>query len=365
MQSSDQGRPTCLDCFRPEALCYCAYVKKISTRTKIEILQHPREAFHPLNTARLVERSLTNSIVYRGDLASLRKQVLALPHHPRRFLLFPSQEARDVRELDQTPDSVMVLDGTWPMARALLREIPELSRLPHVRLTPTAPSRYRIRRPPKFEALSTLESIGLLLSELEPELDLSPLILLFEKMIDLNIEARVPSESGARFKRRALRPHRFPELLAKSADAAVIVVAEGLWPSGEARQIVAAPVSAEIPWNPIECFETTHIQDLFARLKGDEVLVTWQSELARALKEHGQKEVLSLRGVAADYLAHLAKSQAGPAESLPPRPRLGTLTETLAKLGRNEPPAGDRVTLRLRASEALWRHLLHQSRLKT
>ncbi len=365
MQTADQGRPTCFECFRPEALCYCAYVKKISTRTKIEILQHPREAFHPLNTARLVERSLTNSIVYRGDLSALRKQVLALPYNSRRYILFPSPEARDVSELDELPESVMVLDGTWPMARSLLREIPELSRLPHVRLTPTAPSRYRIRRPPKFEALSTLESVSLLLSELEPELELSSLTLLFEKMIDLNIAARAPSESGPRFKRRALRPHKFPELLDRSARAAVIVAAEGLWPSGEARQVIAGRVSAEIPWDPTESLETTHLKELLARLREDEVLVTWQSELARALSELGQREVLSLRSVAADYLAHLARSQAGPSESLPPRPRLGTLAETLAKLGRNEPAESDRVTRRLRASEELWRVLVDRNRPKT
>lgn len=364
MQTSDQGRPTCFECFRPEALCYCAYVKKISTRTKIEILQHPREAFHPLNTARLVERSLTNSIVYRGDLSALRKQVLSLPPNPRRFILFPSPKARDVCELEELPESVMVLDGTWPMARSLLREIPELSRLPHVRLTPTAPSRYRIRRPPKFEALSTLESISLLLSGLEPELDLSPLALLFEKMIDLNIAARAPSESGPRFKRRALRPHKFPELLDKSARAAVIVAAEGLWPSGEARQVVAVRVSAENPWNPTY-LEATHLKDLLLRLRDDEVLVTWQSELARALKELGEREVLSLRGVAADYLAYLGRSQAGPSDSLPPRPRLGTLAETLAKLGRNEPAESDRVLRRLRASQKLWEVLVGRSRRKT
>lgn len=351
----------CLLCFRPARLCYCAHVHPVSTTTRIEIVQHPREIFHPLNTARLVERSLDNTHILRGDLCSLRTQVRALPPSSRRFLLFPSADSRDVSELPIAPESVVVLDGTWPMARSLLREIPELQALPHIRLTPNAPSRYRIRRPPSFEALSTLESIALLLSLLEPEVDLDPLTALFEHMIDLNIEARGPSALGSRFKKRVPRPHRFPELLKKSSQGALVLWSEGLRPGGEARRIVGTSVSGQEESPPESGgLEATHLRDVLRKV-GPAIFITWQAELRRALLATGRSDIVFLRGAAADYLAHEARSNAAPNVSIPPRPPLGTLEETLLCLGGIEPSGSDVTLRRLRAVADIWRLLLQKS----
>lgn len=354
-------RATCLRCFRPERLCYCAHIQPISARTRVEIIQHPREIFHPLNTARLVERSLESASVLRGDVRSLRAQVRTLEPSPRRFLLFPSAESRAVEELDPSalPEHIVVLDGTWPMARALLREIPELQTLPHLRLAPSAPSRYRIRRPPSFESLSTLESIALLLSVLEPELDLRPLLDLFERMIDLNIEARVPAVAGPRFKRRAQRPHRFPELLMKSAHGAVLIDSEGLRPDGTARRIVAISVHAERESSELPV-ETIRLKAALES-SGPGIFVTWQPNLRRALLAEGHSEVLLLRGVAADYLAHKERACAPLGASIAPRLPLGTLEQTLCRLGGIQQADDRPATRRLQDLEMLWRILLQES----
>ena len=37
-------RPVCARCRRPSAVCYCAHLLSLPTRTRVVFLQHPREA---------------------------------------------------------------------------------------------------------------------------------------------------------------------------------------------------------------------------------------------------------------------------------------------------------------------------------
>ena len=50
-----ESREMCWKCRRPMRVCYCAAVKPVETRTRIVILQHPRESDVPINTARIAE----------------------------------------------------------------------------------------------------------------------------------------------------------------------------------------------------------------------------------------------------------------------------------------------------------------------
>ena len=47
------GRDVCDRCRRPVCGCYCAHVRSIDTRTKLVILQHPRERDVPIGTAHM------------------------------------------------------------------------------------------------------------------------------------------------------------------------------------------------------------------------------------------------------------------------------------------------------------------------
>ena len=46
--------------------------------------------------------------------------------------------------LTRNVSHLLVLDGTWSQARALYRQNPWLTGIPHFQLSPEAPSRYRI-----------------------------------------------------------------------------------------------------------------------------------------------------------------------------------------------------------------------------
>lgn len=243
--SSDETwlpRATCYDCFRPQELCYCEQIQPIRSRTQIVIVQHPREEFHPLNTARLVERGLTSCQVLRGDFDKLNQQLLELSCPEPLGLLFPSADSRDLFELppEERPATLVVLDGTWHHAKRLLQDLPALQHLPRYRFTPTQPSEYRIRKEPREDYLSTLESVAISLENLEPELSTTPLRNLFRELIDRNIAARKPGASEKRFRVRSQLPrHRFAPELFTDASRVVLAYAEGAPQAGPLKN---APV---------------------------------------------------------------------------------------------------------------------------
>lgn len=55
------SRPCCSRCQRPLAHCLCELIPALDSRTRLLILQHPSEAGHALNTARLAALGLRNA----------------------------------------------------------------------------------------------------------------------------------------------------------------------------------------------------------------------------------------------------------------------------------------------------------------
>jgi tRNA-uridine aminocarboxypropyltransferase len=183
-------RARCNVCHKPRATCLCAHVPRIENRTPVWVIQHPRERFHPIGTARLLELSLAR---VRVDVAFLDDPRLALTRRPApgALLLYPDPEARPLSEFcrAERPQELVVLDGTWHHAHCLQKKLGFLSTLPRVRLTAPAPSRYRIRREPRSECVSTLEAVSCALRELEPDLaGIDRLDALFDRMIDRQLE---------------------------------------------------------------------------------------------------------------------------------------------------------------------------------
>lgn len=204
-------RVRCHRCLRPESMCYCDLLPRIGTATRIVILQHPHERAHPFGTARLVRLSLPNSEVhvpYAGVRGTLEHR---LPVPDDTVVLFPLPEAPLVTDLPPAarPSTLLAIDGTWSHARRLYRENPWLHQLRHVRLRPPAPSRYRIRKEPHPDCMSTLEAIVEALRVIEPSpVDFAPLLAAFDGMIDRQIaHAAVVTRFGRR-KQTRQRPSR-------------------------------------------------------------------------------------------------------------------------------------------------------------
>jgi DTW domain-containing protein YfiP len=178
-----EGRPTCARCRRPLQAwvpgdgqpvavaggCFCDRIVPLPTRTRILLLQHPRERRVGVGTARLAHLALPSSSLRVGvDFSDDPGLQVAL--RGRACVLFPGPSATPVADLVAGPDlTLIVLDGTWANARTLLGANPALAALPRVSFQPRRPSAYEIRRQPAPFCVSTIEALAEVLQVLEPE----------------------------------------------------------------------------------------------------------------------------------------------------------------------------------------------------
>ena len=190
------------------------------------ILQHRRERFHPFNTARIVRQALSRSELLVAHNHELADRFDAMTLSPKVGLLYPDQNAPVLDELepDQMPDQLVVIDGTWHQAKTLLRDIPRLETLPKVRLAPTLPGQYQIRREPNQHALSTLEATVSALTSIEPEtVGMEKLTGAFQRMIRDQIGNK--SSNWRQNSKRRRGSLNIPKSL--TGDPANIVIAYG------------------------------------------------------------------------------------------------------------------------------------------
>jgi len=271
-------RVCCARCGRPQAVCVCSHVTPLPTRTRVILLQHPREHRVGVGTARLAHLSLPASSLHVGlDFAGDDAVRAALAADAPAYVLFPGASAIDVADLPRDrPLTLIVLDGTWWQARKLLHLNPKLAALPRVSFTPHRLSDYRIRRQPAAHCVSTIEALAQTLSALEPES--GP----FERLLD-PFRAMVARQqwyaAEVRSQRhrqpvRAPRPSRRDKLAARlAAEWPHVVCVQGeanAWPArtpgrpepeivhwvahrpatGESYEAVIAPRQALAPGTP-------------------------------------------------------------------------------------------------------------------
>lgn len=183
-------RARCERCLRPETHCLCALIPQLDSRTRVLVLQHPAEVNHALNTGRLATLGLRNAQLLVGEVFEDLQTVLYPPGYQPR-LLFPGEGAQPLvaDQVETLPTLLVVPDGTWRKARKLLHMNPLLAALPRVTLGEVPPSRYRLRKAPGPDALSTLEAITHALQIIEAPKSFVPLLAPFEALIDMQIQA--------------------------------------------------------------------------------------------------------------------------------------------------------------------------------
>jgi DTW domain-containing protein YfiP len=202
----------------------------VQNKTSVLVLQHPRERLHALGTARFARLGLTNAHVEIAYDAGVRDGARPPWIPDGAALLYPAPGARDLSELrpEERPKHLVVIDGTWHTARTLYRDKTWLHELPHVRLNPAAPSRYRIRKEPSTDYVSTLEAIVEALRLIEPETEgFDALIAAFDRMIDVQVEYIRRGESRPRgTERRPKAWRKLPRALVEDFERLVVTYAE-------------------------------------------------------------------------------------------------------------------------------------------
>jgi DTW domain-containing protein YfiP len=203
----------------------------LPTRTRIVVLQHPREADVAINTARIAALCLPSSSVHVGvdfDGDGAVRALLSDPASPA-ILLWPGEGARDLAsDPPPSPVTLVVVDGTWWQARKLVRSNPRLAALPRYAFTPPRPSDYRIRREPAEHCVSTVEALALALGFLEGrEGAFEPMLSPFRAMVDHQILCRERIGASRHVRRGSPdRPSGLPALLHERRSDLVLLVTE-------------------------------------------------------------------------------------------------------------------------------------------
>jgi len=96
--SATTPRAECARCRRPISVCYCAHLVTLPTRTRVLVLQHPREAEKAVGTARIARLCLPQAEIAIGVRLGEHPAVRAALSDPARppIVLYPGPEARDL-----------------------------------------------------------------------------------------------------------------------------------------------------------------------------------------------------------------------------------------------------------------------------
>jgi DTW domain-containing protein YfiP len=355
-------RACCERCERPLVVCVCAQLTTLETRTRVLLLQHPRESRVGVGTARLAHLALPASTLRVGlDFADDAAVQAALAGPAPAYVLFPGPAAIDVADLPrEAPITLVVLDGTWWQARKLLRLNPALAALPRVAFSPRRLSDYhRIRRQPAAHCVSTIEALAETLAALEPggaDFDrlLDPLRALVERQEwfaatvhsrrhHLPVRTRRPSR---RARLAAALQAAWPRLVCIQGEANAWSARNPERPApeivhwvahrpatGETYEAVVAPRVALAPSTPL------HIGLSAARLVGGGTLESWHQGW-RAFSRpddllvqwgHYYGELAAANGLALGATGEGIDLRAEASQAL--HRRLGTVDDCLAALG--------------------------------
>jgi DTW domain-containing protein YfiP len=154
IEPSDPRR--CHACLLLAKLCVCAEVPIIHTSVDFLIIRHWKERYKASNSARLSALAIqTATIVDYGAPNTLWDPDITQVPSP--VLLFPDPNAPP---LPYKPQTVIVVDGSWPQARKMIHRIPGLAGLPRLNIPPPTKPRRRLRTPPRPEGVSTMEAIS-------------------------------------------------------------------------------------------------------------------------------------------------------------------------------------------------------------
>lgn len=199
-------RPRCERCGRPEGFCVCAELTPVASRTRVVLLQHPREARLAICSARLTRVALQNAELHRGVAFEGHARVRELAATPGAALLWPGPEAAPAPTLAGNPPPVLfAVDGTWHQAEKMLRLSPSLAALPRVSVDAGRPSGYTgLRAEPGEVHLSTLEAVALALGELEADpARFEPMVAAFHRSVALQIACARGERRNPRHRERS------------------------------------------------------------------------------------------------------------------------------------------------------------------
>ena len=159
----------CATCRMHQTLCICALVPRLTTRTRLAVVVHHREARKPTNTGQLAARCLEHGTVTIVGDRDRPDELPAIGDDVEPVVLYPDDDAVPIERYAGAARPVLLIvpDGTWRQASKLRRRVPGLAALPCVSLPETAATAYRLRAEHRTGGLATFEAIARALGILE------------------------------------------------------------------------------------------------------------------------------------------------------------------------------------------------------
>ncbi len=165
----------CLTCRRRLRTCVCGELKPFDTNSRFLILMHPMEyKKEKVGTGRFSHLILRNSeiLVDVGfDDNERFRELLRDPEYAT-YVLYPGFETIDIgdpelpQKLGPGKSQFIVIDGTWPCAKKMMKLTTSLHGVPRVSFKPGRLSEFRVKHQPLPGCLSTVESIHQVLLDL-------------------------------------------------------------------------------------------------------------------------------------------------------------------------------------------------------
>ena len=168
----------------------CTGLGPIPSRTRVVLLQHPREARLAICSAWLTRVALENAELHPGVGLEFHPRVREIVSSPGTALLFPGEGSRPVEAAAaEPPRTLVVVDGTWLQAEKMLEKNPPLAALPRLSISPGRRSSYGdLRREPAEGHLPTIEAVALALGVLERDpARFEPMVEAFRRMVELQL----------------------------------------------------------------------------------------------------------------------------------------------------------------------------------
>ncbi len=163
----------CLTCRRRLRTCLCEFIHPFETESRFLILMHPMEfKKEKVGTGRFTHLILKNSQILVDVGFDENPQFLKFIHDPdyQTYVLYPGDEtinlSGDEVELGSKKAQFVVIDGTWPCAKKMMKLTTALHNIPRVSFKTTRRSEFKVKHQPLPECLSTVESIHQVLLDL-------------------------------------------------------------------------------------------------------------------------------------------------------------------------------------------------------
>lgn len=169
----------CPRCYKDKSLCICDMIAPVKTKLHVLILQHPQEPDKELGSARVATLALENSTLRVGlSWPNLSKALGRPAVHSNWGVLYlgSKSDSGSVRPgvARGTLEGIVVLDGTWAQAKTMWWRNAWLLKLERLILNPSRRSLYgKLRKEPRRECLSTIESVAEALQQLGEDASVS------------------------------------------------------------------------------------------------------------------------------------------------------------------------------------------------